>query len=89
MNQSLVLNKNFHLASWSSQNVSQILIKVGSRVLVVDLDLIGAQSVHPGHEPGQGGLPWSTDPYQQHMTLRLSEYSVNSQHMVEDFVKQH
>lgn len=55
----------------------------------MDLDLIGAQSVHPGHEPGQGGLPWSADPYQQHMTLRLSEYSVNSQHMVEDFVKQH
>ena len=77
----------YYLASWSSQNISQILIKVCSWILVVDLDLVGAQTIHPGHKPGQSCLSWSANPYQKNMTLWLSEYSVNSQHMVKDLVK--
>lgn len=38
------------------------------------LDLVDAQTVHPGHEPGQGGLPGPADTDQQQVALGLAEY---------------
>lgn len=39
------------------------------------LDLVHTQTVHPGHESGQGGFSRSTDPNQKQVALRLAEYS--------------
>lgn len=39
------------------------------------LDLIDAQSVHPGHKAGQSGLPCATHTNQQEMSLWLTEDS--------------
>lgn len=40
-----------------------------------NLDLIDAQSVHPGHEAGERGLSSAADADQEQVTLRLTEDS--------------
>ncbi len=47
------------------------------RLLLVrsNLDLIDTQSVHPGHEAGERGLPSAADADQEQVTLRLTEDS--------------
>ena len=53
------------------------------------LDLEHAETVHPGHEAGQCGFARTAHPDQQQVALRLAEDTVNAEHMVQYFVKQH
>ena len=46
----------FALAPGTSQDRSEIIVKVGGSVSVRDLDLENAQAIHPSHKPGQGSL---------------------------------
>lgn len=38
------------------------------------LNLVYAQTIHPGHKTGQGGFSCSTDTDQKQVALRLAEY---------------
>ena len=80
---------NVYPAARSSQHSSQVLVEVVSRVLVVDFHLEDAETVHPRHETRQRRLARAADSNKQEMTLRLAEDTVNAQHVVENFIKQH
>jgi len=54
----------------------------------VNLDLEDTQSIHPRNKARQRRLSGSADTDEQQMTLRLTEDTVNTQDVVENFVKQ-
>jgi len=76
-------------AARSSQHSSQILVEVIGRVLVVNFHLEDTEAVHPRNETRQRRLARATDSDEQQMTLRLAEDTVNTQHVVQNFIKQH
>ena len=42
----------------------------------------------PGYKSGQRGFTGTADPYKKEMTLRLSEDTIDTKDMLEDFIKQ-
>lgn len=75
------------LDTWSFHNSSEIFIEICDSVIPSSLNLEDWNVVHPGNEPTQSGLTDTTCSYQQAMSQRLSQDSVNSQNVFEDFVE--
>ena len=82
-------SEHLHLAARSPQHNAQVFIKVGSCVLVVHLDLVHAQAVHPRHEARQGCLSRPTHSNQQQMALRLAEDTIDAKNMVKHFIEEY
>jgi hypothetical protein len=70
------------------QHLPQVLVKILRRVLVVHLDLKDGEAVHPGDEAGEGRLARPRHPYQQEVSLRLPEDTVDAQDMIQHLVEE-